>query len=257
MYEVIVLGATFTAAGIAGKLGKNCLILESRPDAGYEFFGAFHFGTGYDKKLYSEEAVLLREKFKEQHAFGEVYTENNQRVSLFECMPLLYQHLEKIPLLLNTQIVNIKKDGDEFLCLTHSISGYQTFRAKKIIDTRVTSNQCISKTYNMLIDGTGEIPSMENVQSEPWGLSRQYVLRCSVPLSADYSQARQTILPIIRSLPKEHKLLLLADVFDYTTKKGYPNMEKEIIYHPSKMYDNPLMAYDAGVCFVQGGLYKL
>jgi len=48
MYEVIVLGATFTAAGIAGKLGKNCLILESRPDAGYEFFGAFHFGTGYE-----------------------------------------------------------------------------------------------------------------------------------------------------------------------------------------------------------------
>ena len=44
-YDWIILGATFTAAGMASVLGDRALILESRPQAGYEFISAMKYGT--------------------------------------------------------------------------------------------------------------------------------------------------------------------------------------------------------------------
>ena len=38
MYEVIVLGATYAAAGIAQKYKEKCLVIERRLQGGYEFF---------------------------------------------------------------------------------------------------------------------------------------------------------------------------------------------------------------------------
>ncbi len=48
MYEMLVLGATFAAAGIAHQYQENCLVLERRAEAGYEFFG-----EGKDGSIYS------------------------------------------------------------------------------------------------------------------------------------------------------------------------------------------------------------
>lgn len=39
MYEILVLGATYAAAGFAERYQEKCLVLESRAEAGYEFFG--------------------------------------------------------------------------------------------------------------------------------------------------------------------------------------------------------------------------
>ena len=38
MYDVIVLGATYAAAGIAQQYKENCLVIERRLQGGYEFF---------------------------------------------------------------------------------------------------------------------------------------------------------------------------------------------------------------------------
>lgn len=48
MYEILVLGATFAAAGIAHQYKEKCLVLERRAEAGYEFFCA-----GNDARIYS------------------------------------------------------------------------------------------------------------------------------------------------------------------------------------------------------------
>lgn len=55
MYEILVLGATFAAAGIAHQCQENCLVLERRAQAGYEFFGA-------------EKDIQIYSFFKECHA---------------------------------------------------------------------------------------------------------------------------------------------------------------------------------------------
>ena len=61
MYDVIVFGATFAAAGISEKFKEKCLVLERRLQAGYEFYGALRYGAGSDKPLRRKEASALFE----------------------------------------------------------------------------------------------------------------------------------------------------------------------------------------------------
>ena len=57
-YEIIVLGATFTAAGIAQKYKEKCLIMERSTLAGYEFLSALNFGTEYSCEPILDEAKI-------------------------------------------------------------------------------------------------------------------------------------------------------------------------------------------------------
>ena len=87
-----------------------------------------------------------------------------------------------------------------------------------------------------------------NTLIKKWGMEQNYVLRCEVPLDADYPQARKIATEILKKLPDNHKLVLLADAFDYQVKSGYPKTENSVVYMPSKKYENPLLAFDVGVC---------
>jgi len=250
MYDVIVLGATFAAAGIGQKKKECCLILDSKPYAGYEFLNAMHFGTGYEKELKSQEALTLREAFADK----QVWTE--ERVCLFDCAPLLYRSLQQIPVLFNTQIISVEKTENGYRCLTHSISGYQSFEAKRVVDTRSIPDMCTSKTYNLLMDGVGKPDLPDWIQYAPWGLSHNYVLRLQIPMDAGYADARKKAMQFLEDLPKEHKLLLLPDEFDYTVGQKHFQTQDGVIYLPSKAYENPLLAFDAGVCLELGGECK-
>lgn len=44
-YEVLVLGATFAAAGLAQVPGSRCLVVDRCGQPGWEFLGALNFGT--------------------------------------------------------------------------------------------------------------------------------------------------------------------------------------------------------------------
>ena len=48
MYEILVLGATYAAAGLAKRYAEKCLVLESRAEAGYEFF------KNADRRIYHD-----------------------------------------------------------------------------------------------------------------------------------------------------------------------------------------------------------
>lgn len=113
MYELIVLGATFAAAGIAKVHQEKCLIIEPGMEAGYEFTQALRPG--------------LQEDF-------------------------LYRSFCKSNVLFATQIVSVEKEEDGFVCVTHGVDGFRTHRAKTVIDTRVCLQMCQSKTYNLLIE---------------------------------------------------------------------------------------------------------
>ena len=247
MYDVILLGATFAAAGIAQSYKEKCLILDSKPYAGYEFLSALHFGSDYDKPLKTEEGRLLFETFTKRQALEE------DRICLFNCAAPFYQLLEGIPVLLNMQILSVKREEEGFTCIAHGVSGYRTLRAKKVIDTRCTPAMCSKKTYNFLVDGKGEVTLPEGVKQEKWGHVCHYVLRCPVPVDADYSDGRKAALNVLKTMPEGERLLLLADEFDCTVRGTYPKVEDGITYLPSKAYPNPILAYEAGVCFAKGG----
>lgn len=246
MYDFILLGATFAAAGIAKTCKGSCLILESRPQAGYEFISALHFGTDYYLPVKSSLAQSFHKTFLDRQAISP------DRICLFDCAAPFYQLLEGIPILLNTQILCVEKKEKGFLCTVHGVSGYRTFEATQIIDTRCAPEMCVSKTYNLLIDGTGPVTLPPDVFQEPWGFSHNYILRCSVPLDANYLTARKIAMDVLNTLPPSHKLVLLADDFDYQVKGSYPQTKGGILQLPSKSYRNPILALDAGACLTQG-----
>ena len=246
-YEIIVLGATFAAAGIAQKYGQKCLIVERSTQAGYEFLGALHFGTDYTEEPVTEEAKNLLKIFKQKKAFSE------DRICLYDCATPFYKVLEGKNVLLNTEIISVEKNENGFTCTFHSVSGYRTFKAKKIIDTRVHNNMCNAKTYNFSIDGRGDLVNTPSVICEKWGFEHNYILRCPVLLNADYTDARKAVNEYIKNLPEGFKLLYMADTFDYEVKSGYPKYIDDVLYMPSKAYKNPILAFDAGMLYEFGG----
>lgn len=247
LYDVIVLGATFTAAGIAQKYKEKCLIVERSTLAGYEFLSALNFGTEYTQELKSDAAKNLLEIFKQRDAF------NGDRICLYDCATSFYRLLEGKNVLLNTEIISVEKSCEGFVCTVHSVSGYHTYKAKNIIDTRVHDDMYDTKTYNFSVDGVEDLIKIPNVICEKWGFEHNYVLRCSVLPESDFIDARKMVAEYIKNLPEGFKLLAMASDFDYNIKPEYPKCVDGIFYMPSKAYKNPILAFDAGVVFENGG----
>lgn len=234
MYETIVLGATFLAAGIAARQKKSCLIIEPTFQAGYEFFGALDFGTGYEDAPKTQEGAALHQQFFEEGVTP--YMRNTY----------IYPILQESNVLFGTQVVAIEKQEEGFLCKVYSVDGYSSFFAKHIIDTRCNEGVSAAKTYNLLVESNAA-PQIEGVEVRSTGIDRHYVLRCPVPLSCDHSQARAVAEETVRQFSEAQKLILLADEFDYQVKQAQPDAVNGICILPSKAYKNPVCAFEAGL----------
>ncbi len=249
-YDVIVIGATFTAAGLVQAYGDKCLVLERRPQAGYEFLNAAKFGTDYAEKLVSEEAIALEEQFVEKQAF------DGERICLFDCASSYYKLLEGKNVLLNMEIVSVDKTGDGFTVTAHGVSGYRTFTADKVIDTTVHKDMVAGKSLNLLVNTDEEnlaaLPA--DLKTEKWGYEEDTLIKCYVAADAGYIEARRAVAAVIDTLPAEYRVAFVADCFDYEIKPGYPTEKDGIVYMPSCAYKNPLLAFDAGVLYAKGGV---
>lgn len=232
MYDVIVLGATFTAAGIAQIFKKNCLILEQSFQAGSEFFGALQFGFGYDQKPKREKSIALQDSFLN----GNMYTRHTE----------IYPYLQQADVLFGTQVSAIKKSENGFLCEVHGVQGFYTYEAKHIIDTRSNDEICALKTFNILIESS-ETPVFSGVYSEKGGLENHYILHLPLPLTCGYAEARKMIKNVVQQFSETQKLILSASVFDYQIKADYPKKRDGIICLTSKAYNNPVQAFEAGL----------
>lgn len=207
MYDVIVLGATFAAAGIAGLCKEKCLVIERRAQAGYEYFGALDFSVD-ETEIYS-------------------YFKSNN-------------------ILFCTEIVSVQKNDNVFECVTHGAQGFCTYYAKKVIDTRSNAKMSLSKTFNLLIDSKEE-PAFSNLHWEKTKGENRYIVYCPVPLSYGYAEARAAVQGIIEQFSETQRLIFSAYEFDYHIKEGYPKTQDGILYLPSKAYENPGLAVAAGL----------
>lgn len=206
MYDVIVLGATFAAAGIAQRHKEKCLVIERRAQAGYEFFGALDFTV--------EETEI-------------------------------YAHFKNCHTLFCTEVVSVQNADNGFACVTHGVQGFYTYYAKKVIDTRCNAEMSLSKTYNLLIDSK-EKPTFSNCQCEKTKGENRYIVYCPVPLFCGYAEARAAVQDIIEQFSETQRLILSAYEFDYHIKEGYPNTQDGILYLPSKAYEDSKAAMSAG-----------
>ena len=207
MFDMIVLGATFAAAGIAHQYKEKCLVIERRAPAGYEFFGALHFAV--------DETVI-------------------------------YSYFKSSPTLFCTELISVEETENGFACVTHGVNGYYTYYAKKVIDTRCNAEMSLSKTYNLLIDSK-EVPTFSKGFWEKANGGNRYILYCPVPLSCGYAEARAEAEKILAQFSETQQVILSAHEFDYRVKEGYPKTENGILYLPSKAYTHPDLAFEAGL----------
>ena len=239
-YDVIVLGATFAAAGIVEALGDRCLIIERRPQAGYEFINSLKFGCGYNKTLKTDVAKSLYRKFEQNGAF------NGDRVCLFECAPHFYSLLLDKNVLLSTEIVSVEKVDDLFTVTTHGVSGYRVHKAKTVIDTRTLPDEITEKWLNFIVNTDSGSKLPEGLDIKSFGYECDTVIRCKVSLDDDYKDARKKVFNLAATL-QGYKVAMVADEFEYSFKGEAVKSGNGIILMPSQSFANPLLAFDAGV----------
>lgn len=239
MYDLIVLGATFAAAGIAHRYKEKCLIIERRAQAGYEFFSSLNFGINYDKEVKEKESQDLQQKFLEA---GE---------NLYDCNRYIYPYLSEADVIFGAEVVSVEQTEDGFVCVAHGIDGFCTYKAKRVVDSRCSGEMCISKSYNLLIESP-QAPSFSNMHCRKAEGQNRYIIHCPVPLLGGYVQARSIAQNVIEGFSETQRLIFSADEFDYQVKDGYPKTENGILYLPSKAYENPILAFDAGLGITEG-----
>lgn len=232
MVDLIVLGATFAAAGIAQHYKENCLVLEHGSQAGYEFFGALNFGRDTLKPATQKEAFDLQMNI----ANGGIYGGERHIYPCFQNANILFQ----------TDVVSVEQTDGHFVCVSHGIDGFATYEARAVIDTRCRDAMCLSKTYNLLMESP-ETPVFSGATTKRAPGENRYILCCAVPKDCSYPEARDIARRIIQQFSGDQTLILSADVFDYSVKTDYPKTEKGIYYLPSKACENPALAFEAGL----------
>ena len=232
MYDVIVLGATFAAAGIASVYKEKCLVIESRSVAGYEFFGAQNYGDA--DKIPDEKTAL--------ELYNKIFDSGKVK---YGADSVIYPYFEACDILFATHVAEVSKTENGFSCLVHGNDGFCTYFAKNIVDTRCQSDICTSKTLNLLVESDA-MPYFEGITVKKAGDECHFVLCIDVDLDAGFADARKKALEIIKKFSKGQRLIMSASEFDHTVKEDFPRLKDGVYRLPSKAYKNQALAFEAG-----------
>ena len=243
-YEVLVLGATFAASGMMKVLGNHGMILERRPQAGYEFLGAMRAGL-FPEEPVSREAKSLFAEFQEEGVYG------GQNPCLFPAASAFYKTLQGKNVMLNCTPVLVERAEDGFKVTAHGVSGFREYRARRVMDTRVRPWQVEGKSLKILVSRTAESLPTE-VDAIPYGPDGDLLVTCHMEKEDDWTAARTRVAKLLATLPKGTRLLYTADEWDYTLKEAYDLPEDRITYLPSAGFADPVAAFDAGVRLARG-----
>ena len=250
-YDVIIIGATFCAVGMLQVYGDKCLVLERRPQAGYEFLNAMKFGK-FDKEPKSGEGKDFLKKLKDKGLFTEY------GVNFFDAASTLYSYLVGKNVLLNMEIVSTEKIEGGFKVICCGVSGIREFTAAKVIDTTPRGGMIAKKSINFLAvpleENSPPISDFGGMRAYPSGMKLDRICKVDLSLDADYIEARKKIYDItVMDEFKGYRLEFVADSFDITTKGSALEESGGIIYLTSCAYDNGIDAFDAGVVYAKGG----
>jgi hypothetical protein len=168
------------------------------------------------------------------------------RISLFDSAPILYSLLRNKNVLLNTEIISVDESNRGFEITTHGVSGYQTHKAKNVIDTRTLPDMVTKKYLNFIINTDCDAKLPSNLNTENYGYDGDTVVKCELSLTDGYKNARDKVFDLAKTL-EGFKVVMVADEFDYQFKEEIAEKSNGTILLPSQKFNNPLLAFDAGV----------
>lgn len=213
--EVLILGATVAAAGILAAAGQKAVIVESRPDAGYEFFGALRTVRGKHISPVTEKGIALHKRF-------------SARDSLRACTPLFYATLQGGRVYLSARVLDISRQEEGFAVTVCDASGERRIFAQHLVDTRAEARYITAKRLNVLFM-SGRVAGID------------------LPAEADMTEARRQLAEKLPELAAGEEIVAVADEFDLTLA-DFRTLEYDgILRIASAGYADPISAFDAGV----------
>ena len=237
-YDWIILGATFTAAGMVSVLGTRALILDGRPQAGYEFMNAMEPG-GVPAEPTTAQAKLLLQTFREKGVY------DTKTPCLFPAASAFYELLRNQDVLLGVTPVSVERDAEGFRVTAHGVSGFREFHARRVVDTRVRPWQVAAKALKLLVSSYDH-----GEEATPYGPDGDLLVTCPLSPDADWAEARSEAAKWLEGLPCGTKLIYTADEFTYTLKAA-PTPEDGVDYLPSAGFSNPVEAFDGGALWAK------
>mgnify|MGYP000868605816 FL=1 len=256
-YDLVILGATSAALGIASEAGDryHILILNSTSMVAYEFINAYKPGTGWEKEPESIPARTIREELLSENI---LCTGNGRSTHIYSAGSVFCKAFRalKADILLETGLVSVKEKDGGYELSVYCIGGFQTIYADCIIDTTEREIGIRNRSLNCLLvnrDQSELFPSIfpEGAEFYPDGdeTVNSAVMRYPVTNDTTLYQARHQLIGYWARRPEDMKNWKIAAVglcFDVTPSIGYRKISKTHFLLPSAWQVNPLIAMDVG-----------
>lgn len=252
MYDVIIMGATAAALGLAEALrgrAKVLIIHDTQMVAG-EFVSAFRSGSGWDKPPVSPPAAVLRKALK-----GEGLLDGDIRI--YSAGPVMCRAFEALEadLLLDTAMTGMNADGDGWELSLINGGGHSRVGGRIYVDTTVDGKPVKSRRLRAILttdqaqavppkDGDGLRFVMESGGNPP-------VVHAAYDCAAGDSlmTARHGLIETWRRRNDGiWRMAAIALCFDEMPEDGV-SVEGNRAALPSALYPNILSAVDAGYEF--------
>lgn len=259
-YDLLVVGGTFTGIGAALSCGGRAIIVEGRPDVGYEWLRTFEKSAPWKSASpLSKPGQALCTMLEESQLFR-----TDKSVRTAEIAPYVYHLLElsKQTVLLLTQILSVQKKDTEYVATVHHAGGIETLHAKKVIDATYGVSlppeerpEICGKTLNAIIWGNEALPKLEGAQILPLE-EGQALLRFPVAPKSSYMLSRHDFMELWRGSGHrtgDWRIAAVAECFSMIPKdrdkKIAPGYELISPYG----YASPLEALEAGAAWTKRG----
>lgn len=240
-YDLVLIGSTFLAVGIAKGFKGKCLIIEPKGKPGYEFVDSFNMGSAYNKKCVTKACKEFKEHLKNHELFADLFVpEWTAFFSEYICK-------NNIDILLFTNVLKIENfENGKKLTIYNSL-GKGEITAERVIDTR--TNSFTYKTLNAVVYGDEFYPFAGGM-TETYHRDNVRIVEFRIPNGYDYPQARDLVYSLWASRPeklKDTRIAAVADIF--FEKSDIENTTIDFCHSEmySTYYENPILAFDKGV----------
>ncbi len=246
-YDVVIMGATSVALGIAEELKQkqSVLIIDSTQMVAAEYINAYKPGRNWDKEPVSELGKAIAEKLRAQRVI------TKEGAHFYAAGPVFYQAYRRlgVALLLDTEIIKVETAADYKISI-YNCAGYDTVETKLLLETRDPDSLIAHKSLNCVLTGKTDFPALSvqglDFYPEQDGQFKTVIMKYHCSLDASLSEARHDLVETWQGRPRELRDWKIAAIglrFDVTLRTGRPEVKR---LYPASAYDNPLAAVDAG-----------
>ncbi|WP_028548046.1 hypothetical protein [Paenibacillus sp. UNC451MF] len=269
-YQLLVCGATFAGLGAAIAAKLPVIVVERSAGVGQEFIETFNPGSfeamkdlpfsPLEQSLHTE----LIERSLMEPGGGPVHLPGVHSVL---CKRIQDTGLKVLFL---TEIIEVKATGEGFEVTLYNVSGFQTIRVDRILDTTSRRfsqpDQSYAPVNRKIIrahlsggvsgnETTSNVqPLDEQAQILPGRFPSERILALTVDAGTDWPAARHSLQEYWRARPASLALWTIAAVastFGLQVPQGPIELAAQWIWLPSESSPHPLQAFRQGYRFLQ------